>query len=99
MLEGRTLGANITLEDARRVAEATIWNSVGMFQNNGYTAMRWLRDTRDLRALFEQLKLDITWFGDARYAPLEGGVLIRKGDGAIVGAIGLSGLPMDGLDD
>ena len=36
---------------------------------------------------------DIAWFGDARYTPIPGGVVIKAKDGSILGAIGTSGRP------
>jgi len=65
-------------------------NSVTVAQNKAYTAVRFGRDTKDIRTLLEQ-GYDIVWFGNPRYAPIRGGVLIKSGDGSIVGAVGISG--------
>ena len=126
MQNERTLGANITLAEARKVAESALEavggglpvsvaildnagvlvyfsrmdgatpNSAMMSQNKAYTAIQWRRDTKVVNALMKETEVDRTFFGDPRYAPLEGGVLLRSSDGAIVGAIGISGrLPQE----
>jgi uncharacterized protein GlcG (DUF336 family) len=76
--------------------------SVRMCENKAYTAIDWGRDTKEVReTLFRGLApagepvRDIAWFGDPRYAPIWGGVLLKNKDGRIVGAIGTSGLTME----
>jgi len=66
-------------------------NSVNMAINKAYTAIRWKRDCIDIMNGFVRTGGDMAWFGDPRYAPVPGGVLIKSGDGTIVGAIGTSG--------
>jgi len=76
--------------------------TVRMCGNKAYTAIEWGRDTKEVReGLFRGLAptgepvRDIAWFGDPRYTPIWGGVLLKNKDGRIVGAIGASGLAFD----
>ena len=66
-------------------------NSANVSINKAYTAIFWKRDTKEVRALLEELNMDIAWFGNPRYSPIQGGVLIKSSDGSILGAIGISG--------
>lgn len=66
-------------------------NSIHVAQNKAYTAARWGSDTQDVYAGLEKWDFDIAYFGDPRYAPIPGGVLIKSSDGSIVGAVGISG--------
>jgi uncharacterized protein GlcG (DUF336 family) len=68
--------------------------------NKAATAIDWRMDTKAIRErLFtgpspldiKNINRDMAWFGDPNAAPIPGGVLIRKTDGTIVGAIGSSG--------
>jgi glc operon protein GlcG len=67
--------------------------SVRMANNKAYTCIDWKRDTKEIReTLFiGEDKRDMAWFGDPRYAPIPGGVLLRTKDGAVAGAVGCSG--------
>jgi len=58
--------------------------------NKGYTAVRQRRDCIEIQNQLMEGR-DIAWYGDPRYAPLGGGVLIKASDGSIVGAIGTGG--------
>jgi glc operon protein GlcG len=114
---------NLELEEARKVAEATLEavfkakgrpisvavvdpsgeliyfarmdgasrNSIRVAQNKAYTAVRWGRDTKDVYDGLKKWDFDIAYFGDPRYAPIGGGVLIKSSDGSIAGAVGVSG--------
>ena len=66
-------------------------NQVHMAMNKAYTAARMRRDTRE----FGERNLASNWtsveWGDSHYTGVPGGVCIRKSDGAVVGAIGVSG--------
>ncbi|MCO5120830.1 MAG: heme-binding protein [Burkholderiaceae bacterium] len=71
-------------------------NTARMSVNKAYTAVKWLQDTKALKArLFDPAlgddRRDITWFGDPRYTPIWGGILLRTSDGTVVGALGGSG--------
>ncbi len=66
-------------------------NTGSLAQNKAYTAIRWQRDTEGLESFLKTENVDISWFGDPRYAPIHGGVPIKSSDGSIVGAIGISG--------
>jgi len=64
-----------------------------MAVNKAYTAIDWLRDTKEVREVFftGEGKRDVAWFGDPRHAPIPGGVLLKAEDGTVVGAVGTSG--------
>lgn len=71
-------------------------NSSRMCVNKAYTAVKWIRDTKTLKdKLFDHSlggeQRDIAWFGDPRYTPIWGGVLLRDPDGVVLGGIGGSG--------
>jgi uncharacterized protein GlcG (DUF336 family) len=65
--------------------------------NKAFTATYTARDTKES---FDKLftgdsKRDVAWFGEPRYSPIPGGVLLKDEEGGIVGAIGTSGRTMD----
>ena len=75
-------------------------NSANVAINKAYTAIFWKMNTKEVRALLEESNMDIAWFGNPRYSPIRGGVLIKSTDGAILGAIGISGrIPKEPPDD
>jgi glc operon protein GlcG len=64
--------------------------------NKAYTATKWRQDTKAIKdRLFDMAlgddRRDIAWFGDSRYTPVWGGILLRAGDGTVLGALGESG--------
>lgn len=67
-----------------------------MSVNKAYTATKWQSDTKAVKerlfamTLGEQRR-EITWFCDPMYTPVWGGILLKSGDGAILGALGESG--------
>ena len=67
-----------------------------MAANKAYTAVKWLRDTRTLKAHMFDMGLgddrrDIAWFGDPRFTAVWGGILLKTADGTVLGALGESG--------
>lgn len=67
-----------------------------MAVNKAYTSAKWTQDTKPLKKrLFDQSlgenMRDIAWFGDKRFTPVWGGVVLRDDDGAVLGALGGSG--------
>jgi uncharacterized protein GlcG (DUF336 family) len=67
---------------------------VHMVMNKVYTATMWGRDTKKLWEKYqdpEEVKRDIAWYGDSRYTPNPGGVLLKAEDGTVVGAVASSG--------
>lgn len=64
-----------------------------------WTAVSFRTDTTELDGMTmpEQDSYGVRFIEGA--LPLGGGMLIREGDGSIVGAIGVSGAPEPGLDD
>jgi uncharacterized protein GlcG (DUF336 family) len=64
-----------------------------MAVNKAYTSARLTRDTVELQKTVVQGN-DIAWFGDARYTPVPGGVIIKTDAGTVLGAVGLSGRPV-----
>ena len=80
--------------------DGTSPNSVTVAINKAYTAIKWKRNTRELRSRLEEAKADITWFTDPRYNLIQGGVLVKSGDGSILGAIGIAGRsPTEPMND
>ncbi len=66
--------------------------SIAISQAKAYTAARMQANTD---ALFERLRREniaLSYFCDDRLTALPGGGVIRNADGAIVGAVGVSGL-------
>lgn len=67
-----------------------------MCANKAYTAVKWLQNTRALKARLFDMGLgddrrDIAWFGDPRFTAVWGGILLRAPDGTVLGALGESG--------
>ncbi len=58
--------------------------------NKAYTAARWGRDTAALKQRLLERQDDLRWFGDARFTALPGGLVVVR-DGAMIGAVGISG--------
>ncbi|OGB92464.1 MAG: hypothetical protein A2Z31_07970 [candidate division NC10 bacterium RBG_16_65_8] len=58
--------------------------------NKAYTAARMERDTADTLKMIQDRRIDIAFFGDARYCGLPGGLVVKAG-GQTVGGIGVSG--------
>lgn len=64
--------------------------------NKAYTSAKWTQDTKALKKrLFDHALgvdiRDIAWFGDARFTPIWGGIVLREDDGTVLGALGGSG--------
>jgi uncharacterized protein GlcG (DUF336 family) len=67
-----------------------------MSVNKGYTAVKWLQNTKALKERLFDMSLgddrrDIAWFGDRRFTAVWGGILLRAPDGTVLGALGESG--------
>ncbi|MCW5747670.1 MAG: heme-binding protein [Alphaproteobacteria bacterium] len=67
-----------------------------MCVNKAYTASKWRQDTKAIKARLFDMSLgddrrDITWFGDKRFTPVWGGIVLRADDGTVLGALGESG--------
>ncbi len=67
-----------------------------MAVNKAYTAAKWQRDTRALKERMFDMNLgderrEMAWFGDARFTPVWGGIVLRASDGTMLGALGESG--------
>jgi uncharacterized protein GlcG (DUF336 family) len=67
-----------------------------MSYNKAYTAVKWQRDTKVIKERLFDMSLgderrDIAWFCDPLYTPVWGGIVLRSGDGTVLGAIGESG--------
>jgi uncharacterized protein GlcG (DUF336 family) len=67
-----------------------------MCVNKAYTAVKWLQDTKALKARLFDMGLgddrrDIAWFGDPRFTAVWGGILLKAPDGTVLGALGESG--------
>ena len=73
--------------------DGTVAGQLIMSMNKAYTSARLTRDTLDLQKMVEKGE-DLSWFGDSRYTPVPGGVLIKAKDGSALGAIGISGRPV-----
>lgn len=64
--------------------------------NKAYTAVKWQRDTKALKDRMFDMNLgddrrEMAWFGDARFTPVWGGIILRASDGMVLGGIGESG--------
>lgn len=67
-----------------------------MSYNKAYTATKWQRDTKALKERLFDMSLgderrEIAWFCDPLYTPVWGGIVLRSGDGTMLGALGESG--------
>jgi len=67
-----------------------------MCANKAYTAVKWGRDTKVLNEnLFGMAvgddRREIGWFGDSRFTPVLGGIVLTAADGTLLGALGGSG--------
>lgn len=67
-----------------------------MSYNKAYTATKWQRDTKAIKERLFDMSLgderrEIAWFCDPLYTPVWGGLVLRAGDGTMLGALGESG--------
>jgi len=67
-----------------------------MAVNKAYTATKWRQNTKSIKDRLFVMGLgderrDIAWFGDARFTPVWGGILLIDADGNVLGAVGESG--------
>ena len=67
-----------------------------MSYNKAYTATKWQRDTKAVKERLFDMSLgderrEIAWFCDLLYTPVWGGIVLRSGDGTMLGALGESG--------
>ena len=67
-----------------------------MSYNKAYTATKWQMDTKVLKTRLFDMSLgderrEVTWFCDPLYTPVWGGIVLRDGDGTMLGALGQSG--------
>lgn len=79
----------------KRMDGGTALNS-RMAVNKAYTSVKWQRDTKALKERMFDMNLgderrEMAWFGDARFTPVWGGIVLRGGDGTMLGALGESG--------
>jgi uncharacterized protein GlcG (DUF336 family) len=70
--------------------------SARMAFNKAYTAVKWMQDTKAIKGRLFDLTLgndvrDIAWFGDSRFTPVWGGIVLWSADGTLLGALGGSG--------
>ena len=64
-----------------------------MCVNKAYTAVKWRQNTKALKERLFDMSLgderrEIAWFGDARFTPVWGGILLTAEDGTVLGALG-----------
>lgn len=67
-----------------------------MAVNKAYTATKWRQNTKAIKDRLFDMGLgddrrDIAWFGDTRFTPVWGGILLMDADGTVLGAVGESG--------
>lgn len=77
-------------------ADGTSALNARMSHHKAYTAVKWQQDTKRIKERLFSMSLgdarrDIAWFGDPLYTPVWGGIVLRSGDGTVLGAIGESG--------
>lgn len=65
--------------------------------NKAFSATYTRRDTKESFDNYYtgESKRDIAWYGESRYTPIPGGVLLKDEEGEILGAVGTSGRTMD----
>ena len=78
-----------------RMDDATPLNA-RMCVNKAYTAVKWRQNTKALKERLFDMSLgderrEIAWFGDPRFTPVWGGILLTAEDGTVLGALGESG--------
>ena len=69
--------------------------SVAIAQGKAYTAVRLGVDTRAFLERLQREHVQASDFCDPRLTALPGGSVVRNGAGAIIGAVGVSGLKTD----
>lgn len=80
-----------TLPISPRMAFNKAYSCV-QFQRDGLDQFkRFITDEEYGKHSLGKARTDMSWFNDPRVVPLPGGVLIKLGDGSIVGAVGTSG--------
>lgn len=67
-----------------------------MCVNKAYTAVKWRQNTKTLKDRLFDMSLgddrrEMAWFGDMRFTPVWGGILLPAEDGTVLGALGESG--------
>ncbi len=67
-----------------------------MCVNKAYTAVKWQQNTKALKERLFDMSLgddrrEISWFGDPRFTPVWGGILLTDPEGNVLGALGESG--------
>ena len=67
-----------------------------MCVNKAYTAVKWHQNTKALKERLFDMSLgderrEIAWFGDARFTPVWGGILLTAENGTVLSAVGESG--------
>jgi glc operon protein GlcG len=67
-----------------------------MCVNKAYTAVIWRQNTKALKERLFDMSLgddrrEISWFGDPRFTPVWGGILLTDPDGNVLGGLGESG--------
>lgn len=65
--------------------------SVHLARHKAYTAARMQTTTEAFMARLATEKIDIAYFCDPKLTPFPGGAPVRKADGSIIGAVGVSG--------
>ena len=70
--------------------------TIGLTPCKAYTAARMGVSTRDFLQRLQKEQLDISYFADAKFTALPGGVPIYNAAGKCIGALGIGGLAQDG---
>jgi glc operon protein GlcG len=97
-LDAGNLGAAVAVVDAHGELLAFLRTdgcplpSVANAQNKAFTAARERVESAEIGEKSRSEEIAITYFGDLRYTGWGGGVPIET-EGAIIGAVGVSGLP------
>ncbi len=66
--------------------------SIQISQSKAYTAVRLGMNTDALLAKIQKENLSLAYYCDPNLTALPGGTILKKADGTIIGAIGVSGL-------
>ncbi len=72
--------------------DGTPVRSIEISQGKAYSAARMLTSTTEFLARLQKDQITASYYCDPRLTGLPGGAVLKQADGAIIGAIGISGL-------
>jgi glc operon protein GlcG len=72
--------------------DGTPVRSIEISQGKAYSAARMLTSTTEFLARLHKDQISASYYCDPRLTGLPGGAVLKQADGAVIGAIGISGL-------